>query len=169
MVTLVEEYDFIPCAQLSHKYADDRRHAAGEQHRFFPAVERLAGREELLARMAEPATFAAGQTGTGRVGLLTASVAAVLSVKRTATDPLLEPGLSGSSRGLDVNALAVTIDKAYGDDATSMAADGRLWYVKHAAVATQQGVDEEASAAFNGRHLFSQKNKFEEKIKKVSK
>ena len=29
-----------------------------------------------------------------------------------------------------------------------MAADGRLWYVKDAAVATQQVVDEEASAAF---------------------
>ena len=36
----------------------------------------------------------------------------------------------------------------YLEDATSMAAHGRLWYVKDAAVATQQVADEEASAAY---------------------
>jgi uncharacterized protein (DUF1015 family) len=150
LLALVYPLDQSPPALPTHRVVRGKPCGEDLLQRLTPyyAVERLAGREELLARMAEPATFAAGQTGTGRVGLLTGSVAAVLRVKRAATDPLLEPGLSESSRGLDVNALAVTIDKAYGDDATSMAADGRLWYVKDAAVATQHVVDEEASAAF---------------------
>jgi uncharacterized protein (DUF1015 family) len=98
--------------------------------------------------MAQPAEFAPGATGTGRIGLLTRDKAAILTVDRSVTDALLEAGLSEASRGLDVNALSVTIDKAYGDEATTMAADGRLWYVKDAAEATQQVVDVEASAAY---------------------
>ncbi len=116
----------------------------------FAAIERLPDRETLLARMAEPADFGSGATGTGRIGLYSGRdpVAAILSIDRGATDALLEAGLSEGSRGLDVNALSVMIDRAFGDDATAMAADGRLWYVKDAAAATSQVVNEEASAAF---------------------
>jgi uncharacterized protein (DUF1015 family) len=112
------------------------------------AMERLPDRDALLGRMAEPPEFAAGATGTGRIGLFTGGIAVILTVDRSATDALLEPSLSEASRGLDVNALSATIDRAYGDDVTSMAADGRLWYVKDVAEATQQVLDEEASAAF---------------------
>jgi uncharacterized protein (DUF1015 family) len=119
-----------------------------ERLALFAVVERLPHRPALLARMAEPLEFAPGSTGTGRIGIFTHQQAALLTIDRAATDALLDPGLSDGSRGLDVNALSVIIDKAYGEDATSMAADGRLWYVKDAAIATQQVADEEASAAY---------------------
>jgi uncharacterized protein (DUF1015 family) len=116
----------------------------------FVAVERLPDRETLLARMAQPVSFAPGATGTGRIGLCTGSdpVSAILTVDHRATGALLDADLSADSRGLDVNALGVIIGKAYGDEATTMAADGRLWYEKDATVATQQVVSEEASAAY---------------------
>ncbi len=114
------------------------------------AIERLPHREALLARMAEPPQFDDGATGTGRIGVYTgrSPVAAILTVDRAATDALLDARLSEASRGLDVNALSVTIDRVFGTDATELAADGRLWYVKDAVVATQQVAAEEASAAF---------------------
>jgi uncharacterized protein (DUF1015 family) len=114
----------------------------------YAAIERLPDTETLLARMAEPVEFAAGATGTGRIGLFTNGEAVMLTVDRDVTDGLLGSGLSAGSRGLDVNALSIIIDRAYGDEAATMAADGRLWYVKDAAQAMQQVVAEEASAAF---------------------
>ena len=116
----------------------------------YTRVERLPDLETLLRRMAEPASFATGATGTGRIGVYTGTSrsAAILTVDRTATDALLEAGLSEGSRGLDVNALSVIIDKAFGADATELAANGQLWYVKDAAEATAQVDSEEASAAF---------------------
>jgi uncharacterized protein (DUF1015 family) len=116
----------------------------------FASIERLPHRETLLARMAEPPQFSRGATGTGRIGICTGrdAVAAILTVDRAATDAALEPGLSESSKGLDVNALSVIIDKAYGADATEMAANGQLWYVKDASEATRQVANEEASAAY---------------------
>ena len=112
-------------------------------------IERLPGRAALLARMAEPATFAPGATGTGRIGVYTGRdpVAALLTVDRAATDALLQAGLSEGSKGLDVNALSVIIDRAYGVDATGLAANGQLWYVKDAIDALDQVDREEASAA----------------------
>jgi uncharacterized protein (DUF1015 family) len=116
----------------------------------YGSIERLPDRAALLERMAESAAFAAGVTGTGRIGIYTGRdpVAAILTVDRSATDALLEASLSDGSRGLDVNALSVIIDRAYGAVATELAADGRLWYVKDASEATQQVVDQEASVAF---------------------
>ncbi len=114
----------------------------------FASIDRLADREALLARMAEPPLFAPGASGSGRIGLLTRDKAALLTVDRGATEALLPPGLSEASRGLDVNALSVIIERAYGDDAATMAGDGRLWYVKDAREASQQVVDEVASASF---------------------
>jgi uncharacterized protein (DUF1015 family) len=114
----------------------------------YARVERLPDLDTLLARMAEPARIEPGATGSGRIGVFTHGMAAVLQVDRSATDVLLDAGLSAGSRGLDVNALGVIIERAFGDDASSMAADGRLWYVKDAADATAQVRTEEASAAF---------------------
>lgn len=116
----------------------------------FAGVERLEGRDALLARMSEPAPFAPGATGTGRIGLYTGRepLAVILEVDRAATDPLLPTGLSAASRGLDVNALSAIIDRAYGAGATELAADGQLWYVKDAPEAVAQVDAQEASAAF---------------------
>ncbi len=114
----------------------------------YARIERLDGAEDLLARMAEPPALPVGASGTGRIGLLTRDKAALLMVKRGVTDGLLPAGLCEASRGLDVNALSAIIDRAYGDEPGTMAGDGRLWYVKDAREATQQVVDEAASAAF---------------------
>ncbi len=46
------------------------------------SVERLADREDLLARMAEAPAFAPGATGTGRIGLLTRDRAVMLTSTR---------------------------------------------------------------------------------------
>jgi hypothetical protein len=72
----------------------------------------------------------------------------VLTVEPSALDALLPGGLSTASRGLDVVALSALIDRAYGDEPATMAADGRLWYVKDARDAIQQVADEAASAAW---------------------
>ena len=116
----------------------------------YATIERLPDREALLARMAEPAEFAPGATGTGRIGVYTGTSrsAAMLTVDRSATDRLLAAGLSEGSRGLDVNALGAIIERAFGASATELAANGQLWYDKDAAVATAQVEAEEASAAF---------------------
>jgi hypothetical protein len=119
-----------------------------ERLRPYVAIERLADRETLLARLAEPVRFAPGATGSGRIGLFTRDKAALLTVDRRATDPLLAEGLSEASRGLDVNALSVIIERAYGDEPGTMAGDGRLWYVKEARQATQQVEEEAASACY---------------------
>jgi uncharacterized protein (DUF1015 family) len=111
-------------------------------------VERLAGAEALLACMAEPAPYAEGGTGTGRLGLLTADRAAILHLDRQMTDTWLPQGLSEASRGLDVWALSALVERAYGDEPASLAADGRLWYVKDPRVAVRQVVDEAASGAW---------------------
>ncbi len=112
------------------------------------AIEHIADGEVLLARMSQPASFAAGATGTGRIGLVTTGRAALLTVRREAIDGLLEPGASDASRGLDVNALSVAIEQVYGAGATSLAAEGRLWYVKDAAEAIGQVERSEATTAF---------------------
>ncbi len=116
----------------------------------YATIERLSDREALLARMAEAAEFAPGATGTGRLGVYTGTSrsAAILTLDRSATDPLLVAGLSEASRGLDVNALGVIIDRAFGATATELAANGQLWYDKDAAVATAQVDAEDASVVF---------------------
>jgi hypothetical protein len=98
--------------------------------------------------MAQPVRLHEGAAGSGRIGLFTHGEAALLRVDRAAVDAHLDAGLSEASRGLDVNALGVIIERAFGDDPATMAGDGRLWYVKDAAAATGQVVAEEASAAF---------------------
>jgi uncharacterized protein (DUF1015 family) len=150
LLALVYPLDQSPPALPTHRVVRGRPCGDDLLERLAPffATEQLPDRAALLARMAEPATFAEHATGTGRIGLLTGDHAVILAVDRSVTDALLDAGLSEASLGLDVNALSITIDKAYGDGVADMAADGRLWYVKDAAEATQQVVDEEASAAF---------------------
>ena len=116
----------------------------------YASIERLPDRETLLARMAEPASFAEGATGTGRIGVYTGTSrsAAILTIDRTATDALLDADLSAGSRGLDVNTLSIIIDRAYGAGATELAANGQLWYAKDAAEAAAQVDSEAASAAY---------------------
>ena len=151
-MALVYPLDQSPLALPTHRVVRGKPCGEDLLQRLAPyfAIERLPDRETLLARMAEPARFAPGQTGTGRIGVLTGrdGVAAILTVDHAATDALLDPDLSQASRGLDVNALGATIDRAYGDDATQLAAEGRLWYVKDADEATAQVVAEAASACF---------------------
>jgi len=152
LLALVYPLDQSPPALPTHRVI--RGQPCGEDllERLAPYadIERLPDRETLLRRMADPAEFAPGATGTGRIGVYTGRdpVAAILTVDRAATDALLEAGLSAGSKGLDVNALSIIIDKAFGDEATTMAVDGRLRYAKDATVATQQVADKEASAAF---------------------
>lgn len=150
LLALIYPLDQAPPALPTHRVIRGR--PCGEELlerlRAFAAIERLADRAALLQRLAEPPRFAPGATGSGRIGILTRDQAAMLTLDRVATAALLPPGLSEASRGLDVNALTAIIERTFGDDAASMAADGRLWYAKDARAATQQVEDEQASACF---------------------
>ena len=150
LLALVYPLEQSPDALPTHRVVRGRPcgHDLLERLRPFAFIEHLADREVLLARMAAPPSFAVGATGTGSIGILTADKAALLTLDREATGALLPADLSEASRGLDVNALSIIIDRAYGDDAATMAGDGRLWYLKDAREATQQVVDEMASAAY---------------------
>jgi len=150
LLALIYPLDQSPPALPTHRVIRGRPCGQDLLERLRPyfSVEPLPDRSALVARMAEPVDLEPGATGTGRIGLYTNGTAAMLTVDRSATDALLDADLSESSKGLDVNALSVAIDRAYGDDPATMAGDGRLWYVKDAQVATQQVEDEEASASF---------------------
>ena len=152
LLALIYPLDQSPPALPTHRVIRGQPCGTDLLERLAPyaAIEELPDLDTLLERMAEPARFAPGASGTGRIGVYTGTsrTAAILTVDRTATDALLEAALSDGSKGLDVNALGVIIDGAFGTSATEMAADGRLWYVKDAADATQQVTDEDASAAF---------------------
>ncbi|MEA2025382.1 MAG: DUF1015 domain-containing protein [Chloroflexota bacterium] len=152
LLALIYPQDQSPPALPTHRVIRGRPCGDDLLERLAPyaAIERLPDRETLLARMSAPAELVPGATGTGRIGIYTGRdpVAAILTVDRAATDALLDADLSEGSTGLDVNALSMIIDKAFGDGAATMAADGRLWYVKDATDATAQVVEEKASAAF---------------------
>jgi uncharacterized protein (DUF1015 family) len=150
LLALIYPLDQSPPALPTHRVIRGRPCGDELLERLAPyaAIERLADAEALLARMAERVDFTPGATGSGRIGLFTHGQAAVLSVDRVATAALLDASLSEGSRGLDVNALEVIIQRAFGDDAATMVADGRLWYSKDASAAINQVLNEEASAAF---------------------
>jgi uncharacterized protein (DUF1015 family) len=112
------------------------------------AVEPVADRAVLLERMAHAPPFAAGTTGTGRLGVFSGGQAAVLTVDPTRIDALLDPAISPASRGLDVNALTAVIERAYGGDTRALAAQDRLSYIKDAGEATRMVDDGEAHSAF---------------------
>jgi hypothetical protein len=109
-------------------------------------VERAAGPAEVLGRMAMAPPAAAGDaTGTGRIGLVSGDVAAILHVRPAAFEPLLDGGASPASRGLDVNRVAAALERL-GIDAAALSAGDRVRYVKSAAEAVALAVDGGAAA-----------------------
>ena len=109
-------------------------------------VERLADAPGVLARMAaDPPAGAPDATGSGRVGLVSGGVAAILSARPAAFAPLLDESASAASQGLDVNRVAAALERL-GVDAEALAAGDRVRYVKSAAEAVALAVDGGASA-----------------------
>ena len=112
------------------------------------SCERLADPAAVLAAMARRAPLSGeGATGTGRFGLVSGGVSALLHARREAIEPALDPAASAAARGLDVNLLAVMLDRL-GIDAAALAAGGRLTYVKDAAEAVAMVTRGEGVAAF---------------------
>jgi uncharacterized protein (DUF1015 family) len=66
--------------------------------------------------------------------LVTGDRAAILRVRPSAVDALGDPGASAASRGLDVNRLAIMLERL-GVDRDALAAGGRVTYVKDPAEA----------------------------------
>jgi uncharacterized protein (DUF1015 family) len=93
-------------------------------------VERLAGPDQLLGRMSEAPAIAPFASGSGRIGLSSGPVAAILQVRPHAIGVRLDPGLGDACRGLDVSALGAMLEAVLGGDAGSLASEGRLRYVK---------------------------------------
>ncbi|MFN8620180.1 MAG: DUF1015 domain-containing protein [Chloroflexota bacterium] len=109
-------------------------------------VERVAGPTDVLGRMAvAPAGGDPDATGTGRIGLVSGGVAAILTVRPDAFAPLLDPAASAASRGLDVNRVAAALERL-GIDAAALAAGDRVRYVKNAGEAVALAVDGGAAA-----------------------
>jgi uncharacterized protein (DUF1015 family) len=150
VLALIYPLDSAPPILPTHRVV--RADPGGEQLidrlRAFGSLETLPGREALLERMAERPSPRPGATGSGRIGLLTTSGAAILTLDREAIEALLPAGLSEASRGLDVNALGAILERTYEHDAASMAGAGRLWYVKDALQATAQVEAGAAAAAY---------------------
>jgi len=114
-------------------------------------VRRVASAEELLhlmdAEALDPRT-APGDAGSGRFGLWTGGQGAILRARREAFEPLLDPALSEASRWLDVNLLAVALERLVGVDAVALAAGGRLTYTKDAREAVVLVDDGTTASAF---------------------
>ena len=111
-------------------------------------VERLADADAVLAAMSRTAPLPdADATGTGRIGLVSGDVAAILRVRPEAFSPLQDPSSSEASRGLDVNRLALMLERL-GVDAAALAAGGRVVYVKDAAEAVAQTTRGDGVATF---------------------
>lgn len=110
-------------------------------------VERLEDAGAVMARMASPAPGVDDDaTGTGRVGFVSGGVSAVLTARAEAFVPLLDAAASDASRGLDVNRVAVALERI-GVDGPALAAGDRVRYVKSAAEAVALAADGGAAAA----------------------
>ncbi len=111
-------------------------------------VEPVDGPEALLASMAETEPLPTSDaTGTGRIGLVSGDRSAILRVRPDAIDALEDPAVSPASRGLDVNRLAIMLERL-GVDREALAAGGRVSYVKDPAEAVWMATGGEAAAAF---------------------
>jgi uncharacterized protein (DUF1015 family) len=111
-------------------------------------VELLRGPADVLVRMAEPVSLeSAGATGTGRIGLVSRDLAAILTVRPEALAAFQDPAASAASRGLDVNRLAVILERL-GVDAAALVAGGHVTYVKDPAEAVALTTGGGAAAAF---------------------
>ena len=135
MLALVYPLELAPPALPTHRVlrGGPEGEALLEQLRPFGAVEPVADRATLLTAMSQAPQQEGDATGTGRLGLLSGELAALVSLDSGAVRDLLPAGLSAASRGLDVNALSVVIERLFGADADMLAGSGRLWYVKDAA------------------------------------
>jgi uncharacterized protein (DUF1015 family) len=151
VLALVYPLDQAPPALPTHRVlrGEPDGLALLERLRSLGSVEALADRAALLAAMAQAPVHAQNNgTGSGRLGLLSGGKAAIVRLDRVAIEAMLPAGLSAASRGLDVNALSVVIERLYGTDAATLAGDGRLWYVKDATEATAQVAAGAASTCF---------------------
>jgi uncharacterized protein (DUF1015 family) len=110
-------------------------------------IEPLPDRSALLERMRSAPEVGAA-TGTGRLGVLTADRAAILTGRREELSGSFDRALSEASRGLDVNILALALERLLGVAPAELASGGRLAYVKDAAAATGLVEVGEASACF---------------------
>ncbi len=114
-------------------------------------IERMPDAGELLSRMAadvpDPRT-ASGEEGSGRFGVWTGDVGAVLHARRDAFEALVDPDASHAWQWLDVNLLAVAMERVLGVDAPALVAGGRLTYTKDAAEAVDLVSRGDAASAF---------------------
>jgi uncharacterized protein (DUF1015 family) len=109
-------------------------------------VERLSDASEVLARMASPAPGGDPEaTGTGRVGLVSGDVHAILTARPDAFVMLLDRSASPASRGLDVNRVAAALERT-GVDPAALAAGDRVRYIKNAGDAVAMTLDRDAVA-----------------------
>jgi uncharacterized protein (DUF1015 family) len=108
-------------------------------------VERVDAPGQLFELMARPEPpDAVADTGTGRIGVMTGEVAAILRVAPVAGT---DAGSSPASRGLDVNRLAGLLARV-GLDHASLAAGTHVAYVKRAEEAVARVDRGEGVAAF---------------------
>lgn len=111
-------------------------------------IEPLADADAVLAAMAQRVPLPDPEaTGTGRIGLVSGDIAALLRVRPEAIAALQDASTSAASRGLDVNRLALMLERLGVDDA-ALAAGGRVVYVKDAAEAVAQTTRGEGVATF---------------------
>jgi uncharacterized protein (DUF1015 family) len=111
-------------------------------------IEAVAGPDALLARMSMPEALPdADATGTGRMGLVSGARTMLLRVRPAAFDALGDLSASAASRGLDVNRLAIMLERS-GVDREALAAGGRVSYVKDPAEAVGMATGGAAAATF---------------------
>ncbi|MDA8204149.1 MAG: DUF1015 domain-containing protein [Chloroflexi bacterium] len=108
-------------------------------------VERLSGRDELLDAFSPQGPRPAEDH---RIGTWTAGVGAVLHARSAAFEPLLDEDASPALRWLDVNLLAVALERLAGIGPRTAAGGGRIGYVKDAEQALGAVDRGEAGAAF---------------------
>jgi uncharacterized protein (DUF1015 family) len=112
-------------------------------------VERVAGREELLAAMSTTTPEETGRDGSGpRIAAWSAGEGAILRPRRERLDGLLGPGGSSVLRELDASILSVLLEDRLGIGPAESAAGQRLLYTKDAAEAIEQVDAGRAQAAF---------------------
>jgi uncharacterized protein (DUF1015 family) len=110
-------------------------------------VEPVARPDEVLRRMATPMEAGSDATGTGRIGLVSAGRCAILTARPAAFEAIQDPSASAASRGLDVNRLALMLERL-GVDAAALAAGDRVSYVKDPAEAVAAASGGDVAAAF---------------------
>jgi hypothetical protein len=86
-------------------------------------------------------------TGTGRIGLVSGGRSAIMRVRPAVVDALQDHAASEASRGLDVNRLALMLERL-GVDRDALVAGGRVTYAKDPAEAVAMTTRGDAVATF---------------------